>query len=388
MRLKWLAFTFFLGMIIILDPTQTPAQQGGSGGKKGMKGMFPGAGGTPPSYGAAPSLAPAATAFPAPTGGQPAPGSGFNPGGGFGGPGGRNGGGQPGGGGPPGGGRGGNPDGMWMGLQRSTNSTGDTVDLSQMAPEAREFWRTRAGMPIPDSGVLTKAQFFMMYAANDASRQARGNMGANGPQTVVFMGADAFGKNNQFNPNGPDNTDGIEKPILEKGGPNRKNEKKEVEEEKPALRYGKIPKEILEQYPWFEEDDVDKDGQIALWEWRKAGKSISEFNDMDLNGDGLITADELVRWKQRNEDAARIVAFENGERPKPAASADKRGPKGNGPKPGNAKEGDAADASSTEKPGSDPEKGKPADKASPKDGKPNPFMTGGTKDDNKPKRKN
>src|ERR1043166_9330871 len=44
--------------------------------------------------------------------------------------------------------------------------------------------------------------------------------------------------------------------------------------------------------PWFKKMDIDKDGQVGLWEWRKAGKDLREFNKWDLDRDGFITPEE------------------------------------------------------------------------------------------------
>lgn len=59
-----------------------------------------------------------------------------------------------------------------------------------------------------------------------------------------------------------------------------------------VLRYGKTPKELPS---WFIELDADKDAQIGLYEWRAAGKSVEEFLEKDLNGDGFLTADEVLK---------------------------------------------------------------------------------------------
>jgi hypothetical protein len=47
---------------------------------------------------------------------------------------------------------------------------------------------------------------------------------------------------------------------------------------------------------WFKEYDEDKDLQVALYEWRKHGKSDEEFMAMDRNEDGLLTVEEVVRF--------------------------------------------------------------------------------------------
>jgi EF hand len=96
-------------------------------------------------------------------------------------------------------------------------------------------------------------------------------------------------------------------PPVEKPGRNdlvpqlqKPNDRKgPAEDEKPvAMRYGKLPGGLP---AWFEEYDFDKDGQIALYEWRKAGRSIAEFQEMDLNGDGLLTADEYLRYERERK---------------------------------------------------------------------------------------
>lgn len=68
-----------------------------------------------------------------------------------------------------------------------------------------------------------------------------------------------------------------------------------VEEPKPVvLRYGKLPKELPS---WFNSLDTNQDGQIALYEWRNDGRLATDFLPMDLNGDGLVTAEEYLRYK-------------------------------------------------------------------------------------------
>lgn len=64
-----------------------------------------------------------------------------------------------------------------------------------------------------------------------------------------------------------------------------------------AIRYGKLPKGLPD---WFVKLDTDKDGQIGLYEWLAAKKPTKEFLEMDLNGDGLLTAEEYLRWKKKN----------------------------------------------------------------------------------------
>jgi EF hand len=47
---------------------------------------------------------------------------------------------------------------------------------------------------------------------------------------------------------------------------------------------------------WFAQYDLDGDGQVGLHEWRKKGGAIKDFVAMDQNGDGFLTAKELLAY--------------------------------------------------------------------------------------------
>src|SRR4051812_10390929 len=45
---------------------------------------------------------------------------------------------------------------------------------------------------------------------------------------------------------------------------------------------------------WFEALDTNRDGEISLREWLAGGKRLEEFRKLDLNDDGLLTAEEVL----------------------------------------------------------------------------------------------
>lgn len=204
-------------------------------------------------------------------------------------------------------------------LQRLTKSTGDTVDLSAIPAQTRDWMKSTAertgALPLPDSGVWTKAMYLDHHARSEAARSAAaasGNggdrMGRGGPGGFGPGGGGPGGFGGGFGPGGFDpNGGGM-------GDMQRPREKKEVEEERPvAMRYGKLPKDLPS---WFEEYDTDKDGQVGLYEWRKAGKAMDDFMEMDLNGDGFVTADEYLRFgRQKTIDTKLAKYDESGDRP-------------------------------------------------------------------------
>ena len=334
---KLLAFSSLLAVIIMLDPTHTPAQPGGRGrrgggfgkGGSGFPGSGPGGGnfGSPGNFGGG---------APGGFGGGPGNFGGGAPGGFGGGPG-NFGGGAPGGfGGGPGGGfggRGGGPGGRsggrgfqmdperaWQMLQRTTGSTGDTVDLSKMDANIRGFVNRTAERngtdPLPESGIWTKQMYLDFQAKNEAQRAANGG---NSGSPVSFT-IDPNGGNFSFGcgrggPGGPGGFGGPNNFFDPNDGGNFQGlsfQRKRVEEERPvAMRYGKLPQGLPS---WFDELDTDQDGQVALYEWQTAKKDIKEFTDMDLNGDGLITADEYLRFTRLDALNSKIEAYANGEK--------------------------------------------------------------------------
>lgn len=60
-------------------------------------------------------------------------------------------------------------------------------------------------------------------------------------------------------------------------------------EKRPAAPAPELPS-------WFREFDLNADGQVDLAEWRKAGKKLSDFVEMDRNHDGFLEATELQHF--------------------------------------------------------------------------------------------
>lgn len=82
-----------------------------------------------------------------------------------------------------------------------------------------------------------------------------------------------------------------------------------AEERRPIMfRAGKLPKTLP---VWFTKLDTDMDGQVSLYEWRKGGKSLKEFGDADRNADGLITAEETLRYLAMLETAPTLSGTES-----------------------------------------------------------------------------
>lgn len=59
-----------------------------------------------------------------------------------------------------------------------------------------------------------------------------------------------------------------------------------------VYRAGKLPPKGMPL--WFKQLDMDGDGQVALYEWRQAGKNLDEFKFWDRDDDGFITIEEAL----------------------------------------------------------------------------------------------
>lgn len=85
---------------------------------------------------------------------------------------------------------------------------------------------------------------------------------------------------------------------LKRGGPTIQAPMIIEDDSRPKVfRAGKLPPGLP---AWFALLDTDKDGQVALYEWRAAGKAIDEFKELDRNDDGFLTPEEVLRYVAQN----------------------------------------------------------------------------------------
>lgn len=77
------------------------------------------------------------------------------------------------------------------------------------------------------------------------------------------------------------------------------------EPEEPKLKVITDPSQFPKELPaWFRELDTDKDLQIGLYEWVAGKRPVAEFQEMDLNGDGLLEVGEYLRWARMKKEKA------------------------------------------------------------------------------------
>ncbi len=75
------------------------------------------------------------------------------------------------------------------------------------------------------------------------------------------------------------------------------------EDARPKIqRIGKFSKELPEWFVMMDKNG-DNDGQVGLYEWRQAGRPVAEFVTWDLNDDGYITPEEVLKVLKSGKSA-------------------------------------------------------------------------------------
>lgn len=251
------------------------------------------------------------------------------------------------------GGRGGfggfDPESKFAQLAQQSGGT-DVIDFAKLPAETKDRSKKMAQFmgtqPYPESGTMNKAQFIDFYNKNAEMMKAKGFGGKGGPPMAVPTGSltpppggeapkievkfgegdkkdrESRDRDRERRDRPPEGPGGWGQPGWGQpgqggwgsGGWVSREERKEPKDEetpKPTVyRFGKLPKEVPS---WFEELDTDKDGQVGLYEWRKAGRVTDDFVGMDQNGDGLLTAEEWIRHSKLALERKANPVSEDGE---------------------------------------------------------------------------
>jgi Ca2+-binding EF-hand superfamily protein len=83
---------------------------------------------------------------------------------------------------------------------------------------------------------------------------------------------------------------GAARPPLRRGG--RSRPRVEGNAKGPASHAAKLPSNLP---AWFRDCDTGSDGQVALYEWKRKKRTVRDFHKYDLNEDGFITIEEMIR---------------------------------------------------------------------------------------------
>ena len=115
-------------------------------------------------------------------------------------------------------------------------------------------------------------------------------------------------------PNGTGNQD----PRNPRNRDNQQADPVQEEDKRPTVYHvGNLPKELP---AWFVQLDMDKDGQVGLYEWKRGNMDINLFLEIDRNGDGFLTVEEVLRWQKvqlaaKKKAQGNTVALEDEDNP-------------------------------------------------------------------------
>jgi hypothetical protein len=277
---------------------------------------------------------------------------------------------------------------MWDRMARGQ----DSINLNDPEHSRTRSMMERFGTPIPANGILTKEAYMAEAQKRMASMgmssggggsgspvmtTMSGSMSPDGRMTFTpgFGGRDRDNDRDRDRDRDRDNDRDRSREMGNFGGNwgggdmggwgNRQDSKGNPEDVRPvAIRFGHLPKDV--KLPdWFYEYDSTKDAQIALHEWLKGAKaageaaSVESFAVYDLNGDQLITVEEVLRYDRLQADSKRVAAIQQGESTRPSFV----GPGGGRTRigaggPGSLSSGNSLSGSSSDKSVTSPERGK------------------------------
>ncbi len=165
-------------------------------------------------------------------------------------------------------------------------------------------------MLAPNSDFLTEAQYLANPCAGrdpnakdqfESFMQRNGitNGGLNREQFAQFLQermAQRQAERAAANPGGENPADPNASAASDPNAATDDGEPPPPEDKRPTVyRVGNLPPGLP---AWFATYDSDRDGQVGLYEWKAAGASVSDFQKIDLNGDGFITMDEAMRYQK------------------------------------------------------------------------------------------
>jgi hypothetical protein len=177
--------------------------------------------------------------------------------------------------------------------------------------EVNPFFRDRLVKFAQANNISNDRLTFDQYKTYMEQRAKEGGFKKGNSGDGSKKGGDGFRKGNGneggTKPSAPATTRSSEKPAPAESVPaapeysTRVIIEGDLERRPVVFRAGKLPAGLPE---WFKELDLDSDGQVDLGEWRQGERSIADFRAIDLNNDGLLTPEEVLRHQARAEKAS------------------------------------------------------------------------------------
>jgi Ca2+-binding EF-hand superfamily protein len=192
--------------------------------------------------------------------------------------------------------------------------TGNTISRKQFVRYAEHFWRPDNSLPWKEAKQIDLAhEAEKMF--NHLDRDGNGYLSADEMPDPLRATLRRWDKNgdgvislDEYRAYFPHRLEWLHREYQKLMEPTPAIEIRPADDAKPRVaRAGKLPPGLP---PWFEQVDIDGDGQIALFEWRRAGWPVEEFQKLDLNDDGFIVPEELLKLlATTNRDGTRPYAY-------------------------------------------------------------------------------